>query len=78
MRFKMFFTPSCPKCPSIKQFLKEKGLEGDFVDAATEEGFAEVQKYDVMNAPTVIFFDDEGNEKKRINSIEELEDFIQP
>lgn len=77
MRFKLFFTPSCPRCPSVKEFLKERNIEGQFIDASTDSGFAEVQKYDVQHAPTVIFFDDGGNESARMQSVEELEKFLQ-
>ncbi len=72
MRFKLFTTRTCPKCPAVKQFLQEQDIEGDFVDASTPEGLEDAKKHNVMNVPTVIFFDQRGEEIKRANNIEEI------
>ena len=56
--YKVFFTPQCPKCPSIKAYLGKQDLKAELIDAATPEGLDEARKFNVANVPTVIFFDE--------------------
>ena len=35
---KLFFTPMCPNCPAVKDFMKDVKLDGEIIDAADEEG----------------------------------------
>ena len=57
MKYKLFFTPMCPNCPKIKEFLKTVKIEGEFIDATTPEGLEEAKKYEVAGVPAVLFLD---------------------
>ena len=76
-KYMLFFTPTCPKCPKIKEFMEDKGLEKEWADAATPEGLEKAKEFQVMNVPTVIFFDEEGKEVTRATSIEEVKRIVE-
>ena len=71
-KYMLFFTPACPKCPKIKEFMQEKDLEKEWVDAATPEGLQKARDLQVMGVPTVIFLDEEGNEVSRATDIDQV------
>lgn len=71
-KYKLFFTPACPNCPKVKAYMKKVKLEREDLDASTEAGIEEAQKLNVMSVPTVIFFDEEGKEVSRGQTLEEI------
>jgi glutaredoxin len=77
MRYKLFFTPMCPKCPAIKEFIKTTSVEGEFIDATTSEGLEQARKYEVSQLPTVIFLDDKGEVVSKAHSIEEVKRIVE-
>ena len=46
-KYMLFFTPMCPKCPKIKEFMADKKLEKELVDAATAEGLEKARELKV-------------------------------
>ena len=76
-KYMLFFTPMCPKCPKVKEFMEDKGLEKEWVDASTKEGLEKSRELGVSNVPTVIFFDEEGKEVTRATTIEEVKRVIE-
>ncbi len=76
-KYMLFFTPMCPKCPKIKEFMKDKDLEKEWVDSATKEGLEKAKEFGVSAVPTVIFFDENGNEVSRANDIEEVKKIVE-
>ncbi len=77
MKYKLFFTPMCPKCPKIKEFLNGvQDVEGEFIDATKKEGLEQARELKVSNVPTVVFFED-GKESSRANSIEEVKRVVE-
>jgi|TARA_B100002003_G_C14052285_1_gene506709 ribonucleoside-triphosphate reductase len=76
MKYKLFFTPMCPNCPIVKEFMKTVDLDGELLDASTPEGLQQAQKYDVAAVPTVLFF--EGDElRSTCQSIDEIKRVIE-
>ena len=71
-KYMLFFTPMCPKCPKIKEFMEDKKLEKEWVDAATKEGLEKARELGVSGVPAVIFFDENGKEVTRATTIEEV------
>ena len=69
LKYKLFFTPMCPNCPKVKDFMKTVKMEGELIDASTKEGLAQAAKFDVMSVPTVIFL--EGDVVKSVASLVE-------
>ena len=76
-KYILFFTPMCPKCPKIKEFMKDKELESEFVDAATKEGLQRARDMKVGSVPTVIFLDGDNKEVSRATNIEEVKRVIE-
>ncbi|MBW2996451.1 hypothetical protein KY332_04065 [Candidatus Woesearchaeota archaeon] len=76
-KYALFFTPTCPKCPKIKEFMEDKGLEKESFDAATPEGLEKARELKVSNVPTVIFFDEDNKEVTRAKDIEEIKRIIE-
>jgi len=76
MKYKFFMTPMCPNCGEIKEFLKTVKAEGDIIDASTDEGLEEAQKYSVMGVPTMVFIGKDGKESARAGSIDEIKKIL--
>lgn len=73
--FKLFTTQSCPKCPEVKEFVKESGIQVEMVDAGSAEGLTQAREYNVTAVPTFIVFED-GKEIGRARSVHEIEQYI--
>jgi len=76
-RYMLFFTPACPSCPKIKEFMKDKDIEKEWVDASSSEGLEKAKEFKVMGVPTVIFFDENRKEIARATSVEEVKRVIE-
>ena len=76
MKYKLFFTPMCPNCPSVKEFMKTVDMEGEEIDAALPEGLEEAKKFNVISVPTVIFLEDDKI-KSVAHSIDEIKRVIE-
>lgn len=76
MKYKLFTTPMCPKCPAMKEFMAGKDVEGEVVNAHTPEGLAEARKFMVAAVPMVVFVDEAGSEVKRCSTKEEVEEVL--
>ena len=71
MRYKLFFTPMCPNCPSVKEFMKTVEMDGEEIDATTPEGLEQAKKFEVSSVPTVVFLED--NEVKSVaHNVDEI------
>jgi len=73
----MFYTPACSKCPKIKEYLEDKEIEKELIDASTEEGLEKARELKVSNVPVVVFFDENGKEISRAVDIEEVKKVIE-
>ena len=56
MNFLLFYTDHCLNCPSVKKYMFEQKLEGDFINASQSNGMAKAREFGVQSVPTVIFF----------------------
>ena len=75
MRYKLFFTPMCPNCPSVKEFMKGVEMKGEEVDASTAEGFEQARKFEVSSVPAVVFLE-EDEVKSVAHDIDEIKRVI--
>jgi glutaredoxin len=57
--------PACPACPSAKEAARQLGLPVDYINADTEEGFAEAVRRQVQSTPTAILLTKDGKELSR-------------
>lgn len=77
MKYILFTTTTCPKCPVVKSFVAEKiNFEGEILDNSTPDFATQIQKFGVQNAPTLIIFDDSEKEIFRGNEVSEIENFL--
>ncbi len=76
MNYILITTTTCPKCPEVKEFVKnEISFEGEIMDE-THPNFSDtLGKYGVTAAPTMIILK-EGNEVFRGNEVSEIQDFL--
>ena len=49
-----FYSDTCIKCKPLKQFLKEQGFDGQWVNVSNDDGLALAKKYSIRNLPTLI------------------------
>ncbi len=73
-----FYRKSCPNCPPVKQFLETLKLPGNALDVDTGEGMDQAARYEIMSAPSVIFFDAQGRELLRAHDVKRLEQVLIP
>jgi hypothetical protein len=76
-KYKIFFTPMCPKCPAIKEFMKGTGIEGEFLDATTPEGLEQARKYQIASVPTVLFLDEKDEVISSAHNLEEVKRVVE-
>lgn len=74
--YEIYTRKTCPNCPPVKKFMEKTNFSGKSVDVDSAEGLAEAAEKGVFAAPTVIFYDKDGNEKARGHNIEELEEIF--
>lgn len=74
--YEIYTRKTCPNCPPVKKFMGGTRLSGKSVDVDSPAGLAEAAEKGVFAAPTVIFYDKNGNETARGHNIEELEEIF--
>lgn len=74
--YEIYTRKTCPNCPPVKNFMNRTKLSGKSVDVDSATGLAEAAEKGVFAAPTVIFYDKNGNETARGHNIEELEEIF--
>jgi len=76
MKYKLFTTLTCPGCFSVKEFMDAVDIEGEKIDASTDEGLDKARELEVNAVPTVIFFDGD-KELARAYSVEEIKKILE-
>ena len=77
MKYLLLTTTTCPKCPAMKEFVaQEIEFEGELLDNESPDFMERAQEYKVESAPTLIIFDDEGEEVFRGSEVQEVKDFL--
>ncbi len=71
MKIKVFSTPSCPYCVTLKDYLKDKGIEFEDIDVSQDQDQLNemVEKSGQMGVP-VVLVDDQvivGFDKEKID-----------
>jgi len=75
---KVFSTPSCPYCYTLKEFLKEKGIEFEEIDVSKDEKARDemIKKSGRLETP-IVEIDGQivvGFDKKKISEILKIKD----
>jgi len=77
MKYLLFTTTTCPKCPAMKEFVaSEIKFTGELVDNESSDFMEKAQELKVDAAPTLIIFDDADKELFRGNEAQEVKDFL--
>lgn len=74
--YELFARKTCPNCPPVKEFLFSLSLRGSVVDVDTDEGFSKATVKGVFSAPTVIFYDERGEEMSRAHNVPDIEEIL--
>lgn len=74
--YELFARKTCPNCPPVKNFVLGLSLQGSVVDVDTEEGLSEAAVKGVFSAPTVIFYDERGEEVSRAHNVPDIEEIL--
>jgi ribonucleoside-triphosphate reductase len=75
--YELFTRKTCPNCPPVKECCAHLDYDGTEVDVDSAEGFARASALGVFSAPTVVFFDAEGNELRRAHSVKEIHSVLE-
>lgn len=76
--YEFFGKTTCPNCPPVKNYLAGSGVNGIFIDVDTAEGLARACEMGVRAAPTVILFNENGEEAGRAYNVNELSAILEP
>lgn len=68
-----FYRQSCPNCPPVKKYTAALHIPGDSIDVDTSEGMEMAIQHQVLASPTVIFFNNQGEEVFRAHNTETME-----
>ncbi|MCF7929580.1 MAG: hypothetical protein K9L68_12520 [Spirochaetales bacterium] len=69
----LFVKNNCPYCPSVKRYMAEVPLAGTIVNVDEDEGgMDKAVSMNVLGTPTVVLYDDAGNEFRRVNDVPAL------
>nr|WP_314995388.1 anaerobic ribonucleoside-triphosphate reductase [uncultured Treponema sp.] len=68
----VFTRQTCPQCPPVKAYCSELDVAVTYIDADTAEGFQAAKQCGVRSCPTVIMYNEAGNELGRAYSVPEL------
>ncbi len=73
----LFYTPVCPKCPRVKDYMgAQEGFVKEWVDASKPQGLVKARDLGVSSVPTAIFFEDD-KEFARATSLEEVKRILE-
>ena len=73
MRYILFTTTSCPKCPAMKEAVAEQMTCPGEVLNEKSPGFGELaMRYEVQGAPTLVVLDDAGDKVAEATDPSEL------
>ena len=70
--YEFFARTTCPNCPPVKKYLADCILPGTYVDVDTASGLEKAASLGVFAAPTVIIYDNLGNEIARAHKAKDL------
>ena len=70
-------TPMCPDCGEIKEFIKEKEIDGEIIDATLDAGLELAQKFDVSNVPTILFFNEKDEIVSEASSVDDIKKILE-
>lgn len=71
-RYELYVRATCPNCPPVKDCCANLPYSGEQIDVDSAEGLARAETWGVFSAPTVIFFDEAGNEAGRAHSVKQI------
>jgi ribonucleoside-triphosphate reductase len=71
-RYEFYSRKTCPNCPGVHDYLASSALNGAVIDVDTPDGIQKATDNGVYAAPTVIMYNDAGEEIIRVHNRKEL------
>ena len=60
MRYLLFTTTTCPKCPAMKEAISEQiKFDGEIVDDLNPSFFDKAKEFNISSVPTLIIFEND-------------------
>lgn len=69
----LFTTNTCPKCPAVKNWINQAGVEFFGIDNSMLNFWEMAEKYNVQSVPTIVAIDESGKEVWRANELSEIQ-----
>ncbi|MEM0372312.1 MAG: thioredoxin family protein [archaeon] len=67
LKMTLFTQANCPRCPAVKKIISDLKLEKQFtlieLDAASDEGYFEAVKHNIMSTPALVLENDKEEQK---------------
>ncbi len=76
LSYSYFYRKTCPNCPPVKNYISDLALKGRVVNVDETDGMKEASVHNVSAAPTVIFFNPDGKEIFRANSVRSIKEAL--
>lgn len=71
-----FYRKTCPNCPSVKNYIENIQLPGQFIDVDSEEGLEAAKINEIFSVPTVVFSNNKGKEVFRGRNVQEVKNIV--
>ena len=76
-KYKLFSTPNCIKCKSIKKYLEDvENVESEIIDTSSPEGLDQAKEMGVNSIPTIFFYDENNEKVGEAHDVDEVEEFV--
>ena len=73
LKLLLFTTSTCPKCPAVKNWISQAGVEFFGIDNTMLNFWEMAAKYNVQSVPTIVAIDESGKEVWRANELSEIQ-----
>jgi len=73
LKLLLFTTNTCPKCPAVKNWINQSGVEFFGIDNTMLNFWEMAAKYNVQSVPTIVAIDENGKEVWRANELSEIQ-----
>ncbi|MDI9386029.1 MAG: anaerobic ribonucleoside-triphosphate reductase [Spirochaetota bacterium] len=78
IRYEFFSRRTCPNCPAVQEYLETLSFSGKYINVDSAEGLERARELQILSAPTVVIFNEAGDEVARAQSVKELTEILEP
>lgn len=76
--YKFFYTQTCAKCPTIKDYVQQLPIQGEMIDAVNDpRSQSLIEELEIRSVPTVVLYDSHDRMLKKVHTVEDLKEHLQ-